>query len=209
MEDYAYILDFLPRGRPDQQRSKEPLAYAVGERNFVLLELLPKSDASLTSGERAYVGKEPALKDKIVHVRGRVRFEDMTHAAQSELRSALERIITSDEERFIRFFNEAGPITTRMHMLELLPGLGKKLMWSILEERKKGPFKSLKELDERVKALHQPVKLIAHRIEQEITDPHEKYHIFAQPFIEREFGAGPPGRPGGGFGGPPGGPRLR
>ena len=194
MEEYAYVLDYLPRGRPDNPRSKDPVAYAVGERNFVLLELVPKFDAALLVGDRVYVGKEPALKDKIDHVRGRVRFEDMTHAAQSELRPVLEQVIKTDETRFVEFFNKAGPITTRMHMLELLPGLGKKLMWAILDERKKGPFKSLDDLDQRVKALHQPVKLLAHRIEQEVTDTHEKYHLFAQPFVEREFERGPPGR---------------
>src|ERR671923_2014301 len=105
MEEYAYILDYLPRGRPDNPRSKDPVAYAVGERNFVLLELVPKHDASLLVGDRVYVGKEPALKDKVDHVRGRVRFEDMTHAAQSELRPVLEQIIKADEKRFIDFFN--------------------------------------------------------------------------------------------------------
>ncbi|MCA1814407.1 MAG: DUF655 domain-containing protein [Halobacteriales archaeon] len=191
MEDYAYILDYLPRGRPDQARSKEPLAYAVGERNFVLLELVPKSDAALLVGDRVHVGKEPALKDKIDHVRGRVRFEDITHAAQSELRPVIEQIVRADESRFVEFFNTAGPITTRMHMLELLPGLGKKLMWAILDERKRGKFQSLTDLDTRVKALHQPQKLLAHRIEMEITGTHEKYHLFAQPFVEREEGRGP------------------
>jgi putative nucleotide binding protein len=196
MEEYAYVLDYLPRGRPDNPRSKDPVAYAVGERNFVLLELVPKPDAALLVGDRVYVGKEPALKDRIDHVRGRVRFEDMPHAAQSELRPVLEQVVKADETRFVKFFNEAGPITTRMHMLELLPGLGKKLMWAIVDDRKKaGPFKSLEDLDTRVKALHQPVKLLAHRIEMEITDTHEKYHLFAQPFVERMDmgpGRGPP-----------------
>lgn len=200
MEDYAFVLDFLPRGRPDNPRSKEPLAYAVGEKNFVLLELVPKPEAALEAGQRVYVGKDPALRDKVDHVRGRLRFEDMTHAGQSELRPILEQIVKADEQRFVKFFNEAGPITTRMHMLELLPGLGKKLMWAVLDERKKGPFSSLEDLHQRVKALHSPVKLLAHRIEQEIIDAGEKYHLFARPFVEREFegprGAGPkPGPP--------------
>lgn len=193
MEEYAYVLDYLPRGRPDNPRSKDPVAYAVGERNFVLLELVPKHDAALLVGDRVYIGKEPALKDKVDHVRGRVRFEDMPHAAQSELRPVLEQIVKADETRFVEFFNTAGPITTRMHMLELLPGLGKKLMWAIVDERKRGTFKSLADLDTRVKALHQPAKLLAHRIEMEITGQHEKYHLFAQPFVER-MDMGPPGR---------------
>ena len=42
----------------------------------------------------------------------------------------------------IEFFNKAAPLTTRMHQLELLPGLGKKHMWEIIEERKDKPFES-------------------------------------------------------------------
>lgn len=184
MEDWAYILDFLPRGRPDDPRRRDPVAYGVGERNFVLLELMPRPDANMLVGDRVYLGRdeeEARRTSPVDRVRGRIRPEDLTHAALSEMPFVLEQMVKAQDERFIRFFNEAGPVTTRMHMLELLPGLGKKLMWAILEERKKGTFQSLHEMDTRVKALHQPEKLIAHRIEAEITNPQEKYHIFAQP----------------------------
>ncbi len=211
MEDYVYILDFLPQGRPDDPRRREPVAYGIGERNFVLLELVPRPGTNMLVGDRATVGRDlpDRMGSPVDHVRGRVRVEDMTHAAQAELRPVLEQMVRAQEERFLRFFNEAGPITTRMHMLELLPGLGKKLMWAIVEERKKGPFKSFKEMDERVKALHQPEKLIAHRIEQEITDATQKYHLFAQPPpTEEEFQRGPRGPPRGPERGyPPGGGR--
>lgn len=181
MEDYARILDFLPRGRPDDPRGRtDPVAYAVGEKDFVLLELVPREDATLLVGDRVYLGND-GEREHIDHVKGRVAHEDMTHAAQSELPYVLEDVVGDQEERFLEFFNEAGPVTTRMHMLELLPGLGKKLMWAILEERKKKTFESFEEMDERVKALHQPEKLLAHRIEAEITDPTQKYHIFARP----------------------------
>lgn len=207
MEDYAYILDFLPQGRPDDTRRRDPVAYGLGERNFVILELVPRPGASMLVGDRVSIGRD--LPDRagspIDHVRGRFRHEDITHAAQSEMRFVIEQMVKAQEERFLKFFNEAGPITTRMHMLELLPGLGKKLMWAILEERKKGPFKSFKDMDERVKALHQPEKLIAHRVEQEITDPNQKYHLFVQPPIpEGEFD--PRGPPRGYDRGPPRGP---
>lgn len=182
MEEWAYILDFLPNGRPDDVRSrKEPLAYGIGETRFVLLELVPAPGAIINVGDRVYLGKDEALREHIDHVRGRVSFERLTHNAQSDLRFVITDMVKKNEERFVKFFNEAGPVTTRMHMLELLPGLGKKLMWAIVEQRKKGPFKSLEEMDERVKALHAPEKLIAQRIEAEIMNPGEKYHLFVAP----------------------------
>ncbi len=66
-------------------------------------------------------------------------------------------------------------------MLELLPGIGKKLMWGIIEEKKKGKFASFKELVERVKGLHAPEKLIAHRVLDELKDENIKYRIFTTP----------------------------
>src|SRR5207237_9400470 len=62
-------------------------------------------------------------------------------------------------------------------MLELLPGLGKKTMWAILEERKKGVFKSFQDLDQRVPSIHHPEKLVAKRIEMEISDPNQKNRL--------------------------------
>lgn len=207
MEEHAYILDYLPKGRPDDPRRKEPVSYAVGDKNFVVLELVPKPNVTLLVGDRIGLLKEDP-KSPIEFVRGRVRFEDMTHAAQSELPFILEQMVKAQEERFIKFFNDAGPISTRMHMLELLPGLGKKLMWAILEEKKKaGAFKTFKEMDERVKALHQPEKLIVHRILDEIKNPGEKYHLFVLPPAPEHENYGQGGGRRGGPGGPPSGGR--
>lgn len=181
MEDFVYILDHLPKGRPDDPRRRDPVAYGLGEKNFVLLELVPRPDAVMLVGDRIDVRRE-APPGPVDHVRGRVRMEDMTHAAQSELPYVIEQAVKAQEERFLRFYNDAGPITLRMHQLELLPGLGKKLMMAILEDKKKnGPFKSFAEMDQRVKALHQPEKLISNRILGEIQNPGEKYHLFALP----------------------------
>ncbi len=108
----------------------------------------------------------------------RIGYEELTVAAQSELPYVLEEIVREREDRFIRFYNDAQAITTRFHMLELLPGLGKKTMWAILEERKKGPFESFEDLSGRVPTLHHPDKLIVKRIETELADPSQKYHIF-------------------------------
>jgi len=51
-------------------------------------------------------------------------------------------------------------------------------MWSVLNERKKGSFKSFADLVERVKGLHNPEKLIAKRIEDELMDDRIKYRVF-------------------------------
>ncbi len=145
---------------------------------FKLFELVPKPDAIITIGERVYIGKEAEKRDKIIHVKRRVSFEELTAAAQAEMPYVIAEIVKLEEPRFVHFFNDAQPITIRQHMLELLPGLGKKTMWAILEERKKGPFKDFDDIATRVPSLKHPEKVIAKRIEIELSDPHQKYHIF-------------------------------
>src|SRR5436309_2430152 len=111
-----------------------------------------------------------------------VKIADLMPTHLDDVRAifAKERFSSSkeDAEKVLDFFNRAQAITTRFHMLELLPGLGKKTMWAILEERKKGPFKSFQDLDARVPSIHHPERLVAKRIEMEISDPTQKYRLF-------------------------------
>ncbi len=177
-EEIARILDYLPYGRTPDSRSyqKQPLVQAVGETNFVLMEMTPKEGVVPVAGSRVYIGS--GSRDVIDHVNRRIDYPELSNNAKLELSFEIQTIVLEDEARFIRYFNEAGPITTRMHALELLPGIGKKLMWAVLNERKKGQFKSFADLTERVKGLHNPEKLISKRIEDELMDDRIKYRVF-------------------------------
>ncbi|MGH7339966.1 MAG: DUF655 domain-containing protein [Candidatus Rokuibacteriota bacterium] len=182
MEDYAYILDFLPRGHAGGgQIHHEPVAFAIGEQEFKLLELTPKPEVrQMLPGERVYIGKEPEQRDKILHVKRRVAHGELTNAAQSELPFVLKEMVKANADRFVKFYNEAQPVSTRFHMLELLPGLGKKTMWKIIEERKVRPFTNFDDIAKRVSTLHKPDDVIARRIELELADTQQKYRIFVQ-----------------------------
>jgi putative nucleotide binding protein len=170
LEDFAHILDYLPQGRHEGGRfGKEPVAYALGEDEFKLFELIPKDNASLVIGDRVYVGKEVDQREDILHVKRRISYDELTNAAQNELMFVVDKVVKEKEEKFVSFFNHAQAITTRFHMLELLPGLGKKSMWSIV---------SFDDLAKRVGSIHHPAKLVAKRIHLEISDPEQKYHIF-------------------------------
>jgi putative nucleotide binding protein len=177
-EEVARVLDYLPYGRAPDSRSyqKQPLVQAVGEANFVLMEMTPKGGVVPAAGTRVYIGS--GERDVIDHVNRRIDYAELSNSAKLELPFEIQKIVLDNEARFIRFFNEAGPLTTRMHTLELLPGIGKKLMWAVLNERKKGPFKSFADLMERVKGLHYPEKLIAKRVEDELMDDRIKYRVF-------------------------------
>ena len=83
MEDFVYILDYLSTGRPSYR--KGAIAYGVGEDQFTLLELIPKTNVALVIGERVYVGKEKEERSKIAKVKGRINYEDITPTAHGEL----------------------------------------------------------------------------------------------------------------------------
>lgn len=181
-EEFAYILDYLPYGRTDDNRpmyQKKPLAQGIGEKHFVLMEMMTKENVVPRSHDRVYIGEGD--RPVIDHVKRRMIFSELTNSAQMELSSVIEKIILSDEKRFLSFFNDAYPITTRLHMLELLPGIGKKLMWAIIDERKKGKFETTAQLVSRVKGLHAPEKLLMNRIMEELKDENIKYRIFTTP----------------------------
>jgi putative nucleotide binding protein len=181
-EDNAYVLDYLPYGRSDDTRpmyQKKPLVQGVGEKHFVLMEMIPKENVVPKAQDRIYIGEGD--RPVIDHVKRRITYNELTHGAQMELPAVIEKIVLANESRFLSFFNEAYPITTRLHMLELLPGIGKKLMWGIIEEKKKGPFTGFKDLVERVKGLHSPEKLIANRVLDELKDEAIKYRVFTTP----------------------------
>jgi putative nucleotide binding protein len=179
LEDYAHILDFLPQGLPSERGyRKEPVAYALGNTEFKLFELVPKPGVIINIGEIVYIGKDMDKREKILHVKRRVGFEELTAGAQNELPYVVLEVVKANEPHFVQFFNEAQSITTRYHMLELLPGLGKKTMWAILDERKKGPFKSFADIATRIPTFKHPEKVVSKRIESELADPTQKYRIF-------------------------------
>jgi len=186
VEDYVYVLDYLSKGRGDlPPHKRQPIVYGIGETQFTLLELVPKKETSFVIGERIYVGKDPIKRVKIAKIKGRVNYEAMTSTAHGEMPYVILDIVKNNEKKYLKFFNESPAISTRFHVLELLPGLGKKMMHDILNERKKKPFTSFEEMCERIDFLRAPDKLIAKRIELELTDTDQKYRLFTRPPITK------------------------
>ena len=58
----------------------------------------------------------------------------------------IEQVVTDREQDFVTFFNKAISITPKLHMLHLLPGIGKKLMWEVLEARNRKPFENFADI---------------------------------------------------------------
>jgi len=177
-EESAIVLDFLPHGYPFDNRpshKKSPIVQAIGKQHFSILELVPKKDVFLQPLQEVYIGE--GKRDQIHHIVGKLTLEKLTATAKNELDFVIKDLIKQNEKRFVNFFNKSQPLTTRMHQLELIPGLGKKHMWEILEKRQEKPFESFKDIKARVKLMPDPEKAILKRIIEELSGT-EKHHIF-------------------------------
>ncbi|MFC7007802.1 DUF655 domain-containing protein [Halalkalicoccus salilacus] len=174
----AIVLDYLPHGRADDDRpsyQKPPIAFAVGSEEFQLYELTLEDDADVRIGDRLDVESAPEGVERIE----RIEYDDLSSGARSELEYVVSDLIDEEEERFVSFYNDAQPITLRLHQLNLLPGIGKKLRNTILDERKRSPFESFEELEERISGLHDPKGVLVDRILEELREDELKYRLFA------------------------------
>lgn len=179
-EEYALVLDFLPNGYPFDRRpihKKTAIVQAIGKSNFTILELIPKKGVTLKLMQEIYIG--PEKREEIHHIMGRLSLHKLTGTAKQELEFVVKEIVHNNQTRFIEFFNKAQPLSTRMHQLELLPGLGKKHMWEIIEAREEKPFESFADIKTRVKLMPDPEKVIVKRIISEL-DGLEKYNLFVE-----------------------------
>lgn len=181
-DEWAVVLDFLARGHYGMRRS-EPMAQVIGETYFSLLEIITREDLVLKPEDRIYIG-DGKRKD-VKYIRKRIDHEELTVAAKEELSGMVEKIVVKNPGMFLEFFNRSGPVTTRLHQLELLPGIGKRHLWAIITERKKEPFKSFEDLKKRVALLPNPEKLIVRRILNELENK-DRYRIFVPRWEKKE-----------------------
>ena len=177
-EEYAYALDYLPYGR-SSEKSRHlvvPTAQIMGEEHFTLLEAELKVGASVVVHERIYIGRD--RREKVDRILSRISYDQLTANAKAELVPVVEELVKSHEAQFIDFFNRSQPVTPRMHSLELLPGIGKKSMWTIVNLRERKPFTSYQDLQQRTGQTDIP-KTLAKRIMEELSTE-TKYRLFTR-----------------------------
>jgi len=177
-EEKAIVLDFLPHGYPSDTRPahiKTAIVQAIGAEHFTILELVPKKGIFLQPNQEVYMGE--GKRDDIHHISGRINFFKLTQTAKLNLEETLKRLVKEKEQKFIDFFNKAGPINARMHQIELIPGIGKKHMWEILEQREDKEFTDFEDIKARVKLMPDPESAIIKRLIAEISEE-DKYRLF-------------------------------
>lgn len=164
-EEYAVVLDVIVNSSSFKDNN---LAQAIGHSTFNLFELVPKQGIDVKSGQKVYVGD--GKREEIQYIKRVLPYDKLTGTASSELFFTIQDIVEENEDVYVKFFNLAGPLSLRRHSLELVPGIGKKHLKSLIDERDTKPFESFKDLKERCPFLPDPSKSIAQRILEEIKD---------------------------------------
>lgn len=174
------ILDILWHGHPDEDRptwAKNSIAQVLTFPDWVLYEVKANKSSNIQIQERNTY--EQFLKDeKLKEVLKKIDYDYLTATSKSLIQSVIETEVIKYEKEFLEFFNKSASITPRMHALKLLPGIGNKHMWEILQQREKKLFESFQDIADRT-SISNPAKQIALRIIKEL-QREEKYYIFSK-----------------------------
>ncbi len=172
-DEYAYVLEYLPYGIADS-KDRHPSAVILTDSLSLLIAAL-KKNVTVEVGKRVYIGENK--RDEIHHIIGRIAPTKLSEAGLDSLKEFVHKIVQENEKKYVGTINTLGPINVRLHALELIPGMGKKLTQKLLEERKKKPFESYVEIDERLQLSSNIMRNIEGRILEEMENK-DKYKIF-------------------------------
>ena len=167
-------------GHPEEDKpswAKTPIAQVLTFPDFVLYEVKVNKNSRIEVQEQKTY-EEFLNEDKLKEVLKKIDYDDLTSTSKALILPILENEVLKYEEEFINFFNNSTSITPRMHALKLLPGIGQKHMWEILEARERQKFGTFQDIADRT-SISNPAKLIAQRIIKEL-QREEKYYIFSK-----------------------------
>ena len=89
-EEYAYVLDFVERGKSSTVRGRQGIIVtALGEDRLTILEILGTENSEFDVGERIYIGKEG--RTKVQSVLGKLDYARISQSAQSEITGVVEK----------------------------------------------------------------------------------------------------------------------
>ncbi len=182
-DEWAIVLDYLPRGHPMQPRS-HPVAQIIGTENFNLLEVIPRDGKTLKSMDKVYIGE--GKREQIKSIVGKIPLNKLTTTARFNFLSTVNKILMSNETKFISILNNMEPISLRSHSLDYL-GLSHNQREKFITERNISKYRNFKDIVFRAKIDIVPyiIKHLLLEINQE-----SKYYFFTSPKRELKTSKG-------------------
>lgn len=173
-DENAKVLDFLEHGKSNER--EERVAQVIGAEHLTLLEVVMREDERPKGGEALYIGDGD--RDRVEFIKDRISYGDLTGNAKNELGYVLDAMLIENEDEYVKFFNEATPVTPRRHAFELLPGIGSKHMQKMLDEREKKDFESFEDLNDRVPSMPDVKETVKDRIVEELKGEDVRTRLF-------------------------------
>jgi putative nucleotide binding protein len=173
-DEYAYVVEYLPYGHADF-KDRRPSVIILTDSLALLLATL-KKDVNVEISQKVYIGE--GKRDQIHHIIGKITPDKLSETGLSKLKELLDQKIKEYEAKFVSIINALGPVNVRLHAVELIPGIGKKLMVRLLDERKKQQFSSYADINSRLGLTSGIEKYIEDRIMEEMAGD-DKYRIFS------------------------------
>lgn len=173
----AIVIDFYPQGKSlSRKRSEDfnPLAVVITSQWFEFFDLILNIGIRLKVNDKIVISP----KNHRIFKLSPISFTQISNSANAILPHVITEIVKNSEKRFIQFLNQAHPLTTQMHQLQLLPGIGNKRLWTILDSRKKAPFESFEDFSTRT-GISDPISLFSNRILSELNGS-PKYLLFTK-----------------------------
>lgn len=171
----SVVIDFYPQGKSLSHRRSEdynPLAVVVTVDRFEFFDIILIIESKVLVSDNLLL--TPTNK-KILRV-NQLHFNQLSSSALKKLPVTIKNIVAKFESHYVTFLNQAHPLTTQMHQLQLLPGIGQKRLWSILEARKSKNFTSFSDFTGRT-SISDPTSLFSNRILLEL-EGSQKYYLF-------------------------------
>ncbi len=175
------VLDLLPHGHLEDEKpswARSPLAQVITFPDFVLYEVKFNRDSEIKVQDKDKFEKFTESR-KLSEVLRKIDFNDLTNTSKALIGTLLEKEVMNYEEEFINWINNAQSITPRLHALKLIPGIGTKHMWEIIEARNRQKFVTFKDISDRT-SMSSPAKQITLRIIKELQREGIKYYLFSK-----------------------------
>ncbi|MFX0122332.1 MAG: DUF655 domain-containing protein [Candidatus Hodarchaeota archaeon] len=176
----SFVIDFYPQGKSLSHRRSEdynPLAVVVTAEKFQFYDVI------LSTGSNFSVGEDLLLTPRNRNILRLIQipYNRLSSSALNNLPIVIKKIVITFESRYVDFLNQAHPLTSQMHQLQLLPGIGQKRLWSILEARKANIFSSYADFSKRTN-ISDPMSIFTNRILLELENS-PKYCLFTKKAI--------------------------
>lgn len=181
-DNWCMVLDFLPNGKEElPPHKRKPIAQVIGWEKFSLLEIVPRENITFSTRQKLFIGE--GTRREVDHIERKIKFEWLTSLAKTEMSPIVIKIIKSNEEKYIKFFNNPPAVSLNRNILDSFPEISKANRNKILKALKTERFTCLRDV-EKAGAVDNIYEIVANQIIREISRQAE-FYIFITPVIKK------------------------